>query len=248
MNSKRNYWQSGAVALMMVLGLILAPAAGAAQTSRFTIIPPHSAKAQSRMSYAQWSAVWWQWALSLNATGNPLPDPTGARCGAGQSRGGPVFFLVGAFGNGAITRDACVVPAGKLLFFPLVNAIDFHTPGDGLDTPELTRQDLLKYFGPITELHAGIDGEAVGNLNPVTTPYRACAGGDPTCSPAFNVTLPADNFWSIPAGVYYPAVADGYYLMLAPLRPGPHTITFGGTGTYAGGPLVQDITYHLIVK
>ena len=32
----------------------------------------------------------------------------------------------------------------------------------------------------------------------------------------------------------------------APLRPGQHTITFGGTGNF-NGPFIQDITYHLLV-
>ena len=58
--------------------------------------------------------------------------------------------------------------------------------------------------------------------------------------------FPDANLFGIPAGTYAPAVADGYYLLLLPLRPGPHTIAFGGTGNFAG-PTSQDITYHLRV-
>jgi hypothetical protein len=43
-------------------------------------------------------------------------------------------------------------------------------------------------------------------------------------------------------------VADAYYLLLAPLTPGHHTIAFGGTGTFGGGPISEDITYNLTVK
>ena len=67
-------------------------------------------------------------------------------------------------------------------------------------------------------------------------------------APAFSVTLPADNFFApLPAGTYGPTVADGVYLLLAPLTPGAHTITFGGTGSFAGGKFMEDITYHLVV-
>jgi hypothetical protein len=51
----------------------------------------------------------------------------------------------------------------------------------------------------------------------------------------------------VPEGTYEPTVADGFYLLLAPLKPGPHTITFGGTGLFLGGPFAQEITYHLVV-
>ena len=43
------------------------------------------------------------------------------------------------------------------------------------------------------------------------------------------------------------SAADGFYLMLAPLRPGQHTLHFGGT---FGDPInfTLDITYHLTVQ
>jgi hypothetical protein len=95
---------------------------------------------------------------------------------------------------------------------------------------------------------ASLDGVSVGNLNPQTTPFHACAGGDPACASAFSVTLPGKNLFGVRAGVYAPAVADGFYLMLAPLTPGSHRITFGGKGFFAGSKLVQEITYNLFAK
>ena len=75
---------------------------------------------------------------------NPLLDQTGAGWGWLNPAAVPVFFLVGV-GSGSVTRNECTVPAGKVLFFPLINSIDIHVPGDGLDTPELVRQDLLSF-------------------------------------------------------------------------------------------------------
>jgi hypothetical protein len=52
----------------------------------------------------------------------------------------------------------------------------------------------------------------------------------------------------IRAGIYSPAVAEGFYLMLSPLTPGAHTINFGGQGYFAGSLTSQEITYNLVVK
>src|SRR6266404_1942081 len=38
---------------------------------------------------------WWQWALSIPASQNPLLDTTGDKCMVGQR--GPIWFLAGTF-------------------------------------------------------------------------------------------------------------------------------------------------------
>lgn len=237
---KSNRWQAFAVAAVTALMLAFATTPSVAQAPGVAIIFPTDAKAQTGMSYGEWSAVWWQYVVSKTVTdpNSPLLDLTGQGCAVDQPLSSPVFFLVGVNGSGTATRNDCTVPSGKVLFFPLANFIDIHAPGDGLNTPELLRQDLLaNVMGPITnftELHASIDGVVVGYLNPATTPFRACAGGDPTCSAAFSVTLPGQNIFGVtkksagfPPGVFSPAVADGFYLMVVPLSSGPHTIKFG---------------------
>jgi hypothetical protein len=169
--------------------------------------------------------------------------------------------LVGTNSGDTATRDQCIVPAGKALFFPLINAFEFHvacTPQttnvcDSLDTAQELWDDLHVNGGfSISALHASIDGVPVGNLDPSTTPYRACAGpAADGCAAPFSLTVPADNLFAsfgLPAGTYGPTVADGAYLLLAPLPPGSHTITFGGTGFSFGSPFSQDITYHLTVS
>jgi hypothetical protein len=68
------------------------------------------------------------------------------------------------------------------------------------------------------------------------------------CAPSsFSLTFPKHNLFGLPAGVYAPAVQDGYYLLLSPLEPGRHAITFSGTGNF-DGPFSQDIIYRLLVK
>jgi hypothetical protein len=224
------------------------------------ILPPQ-ASAFGR-TYGAWSAAWWQYVLAQPTATNPLLDSTGANCRMGQS--GPVFFLVGTIeASGTATRE-CTVPAGKALFFPLVNTFASHVecaggiPSsfcDSFDTPAKVWVNLLQpSFSPsdnirdaTSELQASIDGVYVHDLNHATTPYRACVGPSQFgCkgSPAFSITLPDDNLFGIPAGVYGPAVADGFFLLLAPLNPGPHTITCSGTSVFT----TQEITYHLLVS
>ena len=79
-----------------------------------------------------------------------------------------------------------------------------------------------------------IDGRPVKNL----VRYREE-------SAVFTTTLPDDNLIGLPAGDYEPCVDTGYYLMLAPLSPGRHTIHF--TAANADGSFSLDVTYHLTV-
>jgi hypothetical protein len=217
--------------------------AQAASTSTPGIVAPDTAQTVTGNTYGGWSAAWWRYVLSQPVPSNPLLDKTGTMCRVGQSS--PVFFLVGSLGSDPVTRT-CTVPAGKALFLPLINTGDVHTPGDTTPTDQLLWNEMEVTRGfSISTLHASIDGVPVSNLNPATTPYRTCAGPVSQCSaPAFSLFLPADNLFGLPAGTYSPAVADGFYLLLAPLTPGHHTITFGGTGSSG---FSQDITYNLVV-
>lgn len=259
MNCHAQQWPRMMMLCTVLVALTLTVAPRGARASEANLNPgilPPSSTAFGK-TYGGWSAAWWQYVESQPASSNPLVDRTGAGCSAGQS--GPVFFLVGTFGSGTATRDKCTVPAGKALFFPLLNVFDVHVactlaPAsvcDNNEIPEKVWADLQASKFSASELHAKIDGVPVANLDPSNTPYRACAGPVARCSaPSFSLTFPADNFFSslgLPAGTYAPAVADGFYLLLAPLTPGPHTITFGGTGFF-GGSISEDIKYNLVVS
>ena len=228
----------GATAVMVTASITAGGSATAAPSSP-VVIPPGGG------IYGDLSAAWWKYVLEQPNETNPLLDPTGAGCRTGQS--GRVFFLVGTAGTGQTTRNECIVPLGKQVYFPLVNVFDVHTPGDGLDTPALVWHDLQVTLGfRVDSLFATIDGKPVTNLDPTTSPYRGCAGPSAGCAPAFFLDLASSNLFTLPAGRYEPAVADGYYLLLPPLTPGPHTITFGGSGNL-GGPFSQSVVYHLTV-
>jgi len=233
----------GRVALVVALvtGLTAAPMSGLAQAGSGNpnpqILPVHSRPHGN--TYGEWSARWSQWVFSIPAAVNPALDDTGAHCAEGQS--GQVWFLAGSFGN-AVSRT-CTIPHGKALFFPIV-ATSFGAavfsceptnPGVPCDVAEL-RAAAAEAVDSVT-LEASIDSAPLRNLNDYRVP-----------SPVFSVTLPEDNVLAIPSGIYAPMVSDGYWLMLAPLSAGAHTIHFKATIT--SGPAEGfeiEITYHLTV-
>src|ERR1043166_2405529 len=176
-------------------------------------------------TYGEWSAEHWKWTFSLPVDHHPLTDT--ADCSAGQS--GPVWFLGGTFtttteGNVTIataTRD-CSVPPGKALFFPIINNECSTLEGNGTTDAEL--RSCAKFFQDHAhDLTCTIDGVAVQNLDS----YRAQ-------SPLFTYgPLPDNNILesfgvNAPAGSTSASVADGVYVMLAPLSAGSHTIHFTG--------------------
>ncbi|HWZ68898.1 MAG TPA: hypothetical protein VNW89_13800, partial [Stellaceae bacterium] len=52
----------------------------------------------------------------------------------------------------------------------------------------------------------------------------------------------------LPEGIYSPAVDDGYYVLLAPLSRGNHTIHFQAESHSSFGDFTQNITYNLTVE
>jgi hypothetical protein len=215
----------------LVLGFLMPTSAAVADTPHI-VVPPNSNAYGTKFS--EWSAQWWQFVLSFPASENPLFDPDGSRCMIGQR--GPVWFLVGWFGPGAATR-ACSVPDGAALFFPVLNVVDVNTTTQ--TAPEL-RAETAPCIDATTLLSVTVDGVSVPDLR---KKFRVQ-------SEVFDITLPADNLFGLPAGTYSPAIDDGFYVMLRPLGVGSHTVHFQGAS--AGCPLIGggfsvDVTYNLTV-
>jgi hypothetical protein len=198
--------------------------------------------------FEQLSAEWQQWSLSIPASVNPVPDSTGIYCMVGQR--GALWFLVGSSGSGPIMRT-CMVPEGTTLFFPVINFVN-------IDTPKVCGQGPKRI--PVEDLRAGaaafidgainllveVDGKPIGNLQRVQ-------------SNVFEIALPEDNVFDapcsslggVPAGIYSPAVDDGYYVLLSPLKGGKHTLHIHaenlGDPSNPDDDFVLDVTYHLTV-
>jgi hypothetical protein len=199
-------------------------------------------------TYSEWNAAWQQWAASIPAANHPLLFDN-QDCSVGQS--GPVWFIGRKFfavgdtsGPDNVVRN-CNVPAGKALYVALYNGEDSVLEESAPGLSHLTQiADLRKVAATdmdgVTNLSLQLDGE---NIRDVMERFRMQ-------SPAYGFTLPADNFFtaigegSFEAGTYFPAVDDGFYVMLAPWPIGHHTIHF----RVISPPYLLDETYNINVQ
>jgi hypothetical protein len=183
-------------------------------------------------TYGELSARWWQWVLSLPTSINPNLDEDGRNCAQGQYD--DVWFLAGAFG-GPYTRS-CTIPAGKPIFFPVVNTIAFNPTAN--DTLLTLRGSAADFIDTVEYLKCTIDGIEVSNLSS----FRVR-------SPSFTVIAPSRGV--VPPGKLAapgkgdPIVSDGYWLLVEPLSAGEHVIRFEANNGEGGFAL--DVTYHLTV-
>lgn len=192
--------------------------------------------AQSNLSSL--SAEWWQWALSIPSSANPLNDSDGSHCGVGQH--GNTWFLAGS-NIGEVTR-VCTVKKGKDLFFPVINI-------------ECSNIEQPPFFGAtLNERKACAEGfaddfeDVHAELNGNTMPI---------------VRLQAPFSFSIPPGNNILGVkgsgvnrgegyTDGYWVKLDSdlLPPGSYTLEFRGKckdDSGLCGGYFQHVAYNLTV-
>lgn len=186
-------------------------------------------------TYAEWSAIWSQWAVSIKKDRNPVLDKTGEFAGEGQQ--GPVWFLAGNVG-GKTTRK-CVVPAGKPLFFPVINYAE-SAPPDKADDKKLVAAAKAAMDREV-ELEAALDGEPIARLARfrVASDAFTVAGPDRAADAAFEDIVGKQK-----------VASNGYFLMLKALSPGKHTLHFRGKVKAEKGkePFEEDVTYELTVE
>lgn len=197
------------------------------------------------MTYGDWSAVWWQYAIQTPYA-KIFSDDTSPDfdCATGQTSV-PVFFLVGGGSQDATAIRTCTVPQGKALFFPIINAeCSTLEPAPWHGDTEYAVRICASKFGNATivgSLKVTVDGAPLQNLQNTRAQ-----------SPIFTFTSTETNTILGLAGTGS-AVSDGYWILLNPLSPGKHTIHFEGSGVAAdinGSPYnsYQNVTYKLTVQ
>jgi hypothetical protein len=156
----------------------------------------------------------------------------------------PVFFL--ASSPRGIVRS-CSAPAGTALFFPMVNINNddpcpdpSFQPAPGQSLEDFLTEGAQALIDLVTELEVVIDGVPVGR----PFDYRATSGlftftGDVSLTPVFDACI---------TGTPQSGVADGYWVMLAPLPRGAHTLAIRAAVDFGGGSTFEiDTTYNLAI-
>jgi hypothetical protein len=195
-------------------------------------------------TYGRWAVEWWQWMLSIPKPVNPLYEATGEHCAERQVD--KVWFLAGSTTAEPVVRT-CRIPAGKSIFFPLVNtgyAAFLNDPPN--ERTDACIRDRSRCTAPV-EIEAWIDGFQVSD------PLRFSTDEKGSPSPFFNVQLPRENVIGDPPLTeaqarelaLSPSAEQGYYLFLRPLSRGAHTIRWTASGCVPG--FSENITYHLTV-
>jgi hypothetical protein len=187
-------------------------------------------------SGADLSAEWWKWAMASPQEINPVRDPSGKHCAVGQS--GEVWFLAGGFGSARINRT-CTIPAGKYIFFPVVNMAYWPREENSGYTCERAKTSASLNNDTAVDLFASVDGVEIPNVKT----YRA------RTDKCFDIFERVPKSYGPPKA--FPSASDGYWLLLAPLPKGTHTIKFGGKynrNSPAYGRMVQDIEYYIVVE
>jgi hypothetical protein len=175
----------------------------------------HQVRAATGKTIAEWGARWWQWAY---AHPEVLGDASGEFAQLGDV-GGPVFFAQGC-GGGDPYRASVEVPGGQYILLPVAAYLwTFFEPcADVTCARQIINHNFLE---GITYTSVVIDGKRVHNM------AAHLVRVDETNPRVFKVDagpIQEDGYGGI-----LDAAQGGYWVMLEPLPPGKHHVSFFST-------------------
>lgn len=200
--------------LLVLMALVAFMPSARAGNQAPQVLSAEQVLAETGKTIAEWGAAWWQWAFD-----NPdvLFDTHGKFAFLGDV-GGPVFFAQGS--GGVPVRANLNVPGGQYVLLPVATYLwTFFDPCAEVRCARAIVND--NFLDGITGVSVEIDGQPVpdvsahlvqvDDINPLV--FKVDAG-----------PIQLDGYGGI-----MDAVQGGYWLMLAPLPPGQHRVTFFST-------------------
>lgn len=182
-------------------------------------------------SYGEWTVKWWQWALSIPSSKNPVMDETGNYSSINQPEN--VYFLAGVFAeeeNTKCVKRKCNIPSNLSILIPVANC-----EADTIYDRQLkTDQDIINHVG--NQVSGIVDKEFSIN-NYILQPERIKS--DPLI---FEIYVHPD-FDKLHLGGTAKAAGDGYWVFLRPLPKGEHTLKV--KGSFQKGRIKSEAIYHL---
>jgi hypothetical protein len=194
------------------------------------------------LTYAQHAKNFWNWTLGISGVDNPINDPTGAKCGTGQSNtNSSVFYL--AFNNGGRSERTCEVPAGKGLLIPVMQVEYSEKELPGATVDELSAA-AKKDQDSVNTLSLQVDDRSYNYDDLIK--YRVHTDD-------FNVDYADNGIFGVVEGGPSKVVADGFYILTKPITAGNHTVHFKSSlicndPGCAEPNFAQDIKYNIIAK
>jgi serine/threonine protein kinase len=214
------------------------------QTNRIPCLVPPGDPRLNGKTYAQLAADFWKRHMEMpltNSAGMIHPMMDSAHFDVSDSQTSDVWFLAAPFGT--IVRT-CVIPSGKSLFFPLFNVECSNIEGPPFYGVSAGAQAAIAQYWAdhIVDLFCELDGVPLSNLDA----YRVQ-------SPQITFNAPAPWILGTDGG-RGTSCGDGYFVLLAPLPPGRHTLHLGGAMVMArtDDPIDArwdiNMTYHITVE
>jgi hypothetical protein len=194
-----------------------------------SIMPP--ASKVHGLTYGEWLAKWWQYALELPADKNPISGETGSNC-VYRRIGNVELVLANSTLSEAID---CEIPSGMMMFIEVLGA-------------ECSTMEEAPFFG-------GNDEELIACARTLVPQDLAVSIDDVdikdlskyfSISPVYSVREPENNILGVPGGTEGTSVGSGVYIMVPPLNIGSHTIHV--RGSYPDMQYTADKTFNITVK
>lgn len=186
-------------------------------------------------SYNELAGDWWNWAVQFPLATNPIVEDGEVDCTRGQQ--GKIWFLAGNFGG--TSNRTCTIPTGKALFFPIINTL-WWVPDDG-DTVDEVRASAQARIHPASTLEVSVDGVVIAD------PFAYRAQSPPGGFALHFGPLLDDLAFPPTPDPRDPAVTDGYWILLAPLRKGAHVIEIRSTRNLPLPVFTLEVIYDLTV-
>jgi hypothetical protein len=213
-----------------------------AQTSNVVKIFPPDSKPYG-LSYTEHVKNYWKFLASIPASITPMTDMTGERCIAGQMDNASVFYLAGSGAKIQKEPRICNIPSGHGIMFmagsSIMNSIA-ESPGSTIDElNEAAKQDSAE----AKDLYVEINGQQK-YTNADIRKFQVNTG-------EMKVEFPknGDGIFGVSQPGSTKAVADGFYMITEPLKPGIYDIHIKGINMDGKIKIGHtDLKYHLIVK
>jgi hypothetical protein len=198
------------IVAVLCLLLVTGSLVGAQGKANPGVLPPQ-ARVQG-LSLAEWSALHWEYILTIPASQSPFLGNVGTACL--YERVGNVGLVTADWGRPEVL---CEVPPGMMLVFSIVGAecSTLEDPPFYGEDEEALRACTTSWT--LTELEATLDGVALQELDQYLV-----------VSPLFDFTLPDDNIFGLDPGTTGQSVAYSAMLMLTPLSVGKHSLHLYG--------------------